>query len=64
MKRTSISRRGILKGAATLGLVAATYALKPVALWAGTAADSSSPDVLTGASLSESANANPQAVGP
>jgi CopA family copper-resistance protein len=48
MQRTSISRRGILKGAAALGLVAAAHALKPAAPWAGIAAHSSSPNVLTG----------------
>jgi CopA family copper-resistance protein len=48
MKSTSISRREILKGAATLVLLAATHALKPFALLAGSPADSSSPNVLTG----------------
>lgn len=48
MTRTSISRRGILKGAATLGLLAAAHALEPFRLWAGTAAGSSSSKVLTG----------------
>lgn len=48
MKRTSITRREILKGAATLGLLAAAHALKPIRLWAGTAAEPPSPEVLTG----------------
>ena len=48
MKRTSISRRGILKGAAALGLIAAAHSLKPIGVWAGTAAHSSTPTVLTG----------------
>ena len=48
MNRPSISRRGILKGAATLGLLAASHALKPIALLAGTPADSSQADVLSG----------------
>lgn len=48
MKRTSVSRREILKGAATLGLLAATHALKPIGLLGGTTAGSSSREVLTG----------------
>lgn len=48
MNRTSISRREILKGAATVGLLAATHALKPMALWGGTVADLPRLEVLTG----------------
>ena len=48
MKKTSISRRGLLRGAATLGLVAVAHSLKPIGLWAGTATEPAPSEVLTG----------------
>ncbi len=48
MNITPISRRRLLKGLSTLGLLAAADYLKPLGSWAGDAAGFDSPRVLTG----------------